>query len=182
MKELIDYNDNELIYLMKNRSEYAYSILLRKYRRFIHGRIYELHLNDHEDCYQEGLVILYNAALSFSEDYNKSFMKYFEQLLNNKLLDIKRSQERENEAMYSKRLNLDNFRAIREDNTLLKRDITISLSFLSKLTEIEKKIFDDYFLNNMPIMEISKKYNLSRKSIYYTIYRIKRKIKKYMVK
>ena len=179
--DLLDYNDNELIYLMKSGNESAYYFLIKKYKRFIHGRIYELHLHDHEDCFQEGIVCLYTACMSFDDSFNKSFMKYFEQILNNRLLDLKRSQERESEVMYSSRLNLDNFRAIKEESILLKRDFFVPKSFLMKLTKREKSVFEDYFLNNVAIEDIAKKNNTNKKSIYYTIYRIKGKIKKYMV-
>lgn len=178
----IDFNDNEIIYLIKSGNEDMFSILIKKYRRFIHGRIYEMNLNEHDDCFQEGLLVLYNAVMTFDDRFNKSFMKYFEKLLNHRLLDIKRMQERENEMMYSSYLELDNFRAVREDQVLLKRNITIDSSFLVKLTDSERIIFEDYFLNNIPIDEIEKKHNINKKIIYYTIYRIKRKIKKYMVK
>ena len=179
--EYSEYNDNELVYLMKNGNEKAYCILLKKYKRFIHGRIYEMHLHDHEDCFQEGIVCLYNATLSFDDSFNKSFMKYFEQILNNRLLDIKRSQERESEVIYSSRLNLDNFREVKEESLLLKRNFIVPKSFYTKLTKKERTVFDDYFLNNIPIDDIAKKNNTNKKSIYYTIYRIRGKIKKYMV-
>ena len=182
MGDFNKYNDNELIYLIKSGSENAYIFLIDKYNYFIHRKILEMHLKDHEDCFQEAILVLYNAAKSFNDNYNKSFMKYYEQLLNHKLLDIRKSQRKDSDLMYTSLLEFDNFHFVREDSITLKKEITIDKSFLAKLTDAERNVFNDYYINNISIEDIAKKYNIDRTIIYHTIYRIKRKIKKYMVK
>ena len=181
MKDFSAINDNELIYLIKNNNEKATLILIEKYKRFIYLKMKELYLRNKEDCYQEGLIILFNSVRTYNEKYNKSFQKYFEILLTNKFIDIKRQQERESSylvLMEEKELEFCSY-LCEDDNNL---NFHIDNRFLSKLTFLEKTIFYDYFLQNMTIDEISEKQNMEKKNIYYTIYRIREKIKKYMVK
>ena len=101
MDEYSKYNDNELIYLIRSGNEKAYAFLIKKYEKYIYRRISEMHLIEKEDVFQECILVLYIAARGFSDNYNKSFMKYFEQLLNHKLLDIKKSQRKLDDVMYS---------------------------------------------------------------------------------
>ena len=181
MKGLNDINDNELIYLIKNNNERASLILIEKYRKFIYQKMKELYLRNKEDCFQEGLIILFNCVRTYNEKYNKTFQKYFELLLTNKFIDIKRQQERESSylvLMEEKELEFCSY-LCEDDNNL---DFNVDNRFLSKLTFLEKTIFYDYFLQNMTIDEIKEKQNMEKKNIYYTIYRIREKIKKYMVK
>ena len=181
MKGFSNINDNELIYLIKNNNEKASLILIEKYKRFIYQKMNDLYLRNKDDCFQEGLIVLYNAVRTYDEKYNKTFQKYFELLLTNRFIDIKRQQECESNylvLMEEKELDFCSY-LCEEDNNL---ELNIDNRFLSKLTFLEKTIFYDYFLQNMKIDEISKKQNMEKKNIYYTIYRIREKIKKYVVK
>ena len=180
--DLTKYNDNELIYLIKSNNESALEALVEKYKKFIHMKIYEYNLDNHDDCFQEGIITLYNASKVFDTNYNKSFMKYFEGVLIHKLMDLKKVQDRENE-FYTYDINLDNVLLLKEDtNTFNNEVLKNSELLLSKLTCLEKIIYEDYFVNNLSIKDISIKNNMKVKNIYYTIYRIKGKIKKYMIK
>lgn len=176
------YDDNELIYLIKMNNESAWEILVEKYKKFIHMKIYEYNLDNHEDCFQEGIISLYNAARVFDNNFNKSFMKYYENILIHKLLDIKRIQERESE-FYTYDMDLDNCLLLKEDSMTFNDDLLKNSELLiSKLTSMEKIVYEDYYINNLSIKDISIKNNMKVKNIYYTIYRIKGKIKKYMIK
>jgi len=181
MKEIINFNDNELIYLIKNNNEQANNLLIKKYENYIHSRIHELGLENHEDCFQEGLIVLFNAVNNFNEDYNKSFTKYFEVLLNNKLIDLKRRQIKEsNYFVLMDVFELDYCNYLNEESSLIEYNNCDAL--IAKLSFVEKSVFYDYFLCNLSIDEIALRQKTNKKNIYYIIYRIKKKIKKYMVK
>ena len=83
-----NYNDNEVIYLIRLGNENAYNFLNKKYKKFIYSKIKQFHLHDVEDSYQEGLIALFNAVRCFNETYEKTFNKYFERVLKNRLLDV----------------------------------------------------------------------------------------------
>ena len=181
MNEIIDFNDNELIYLIRNNNEQATNLLIKKYDKYIHLKIHDMQLKNHEDCYQEGLMVLFYCAKTYNEMFNKSFMKYFETLLNNRYIDIKRAQDKEsNYLVILDEKEIDYCSILCEDEE--KLDFNINDVFLSKLTLIEKSVFYDYYLCNRTINEIANKQKVDKKNIYYVIYRIKGKIKKYMVK
>lgn len=181
MKKIIDFNDNELIYLIRNNNEQAQNLLIKKYDKFIHLKIHDMQLKNHEDCFQEGLMVLFNCAKTYNEKYNKTFMKYFETILNNRFIDIKRHQEKDNNYLVLlDEKEIDYCSVLCEDG--IKLDFNINDVFLSKLTLMERSVFYDYYLCNMSIDEIANKQKVGKKNIYYVIYRIKGKIKKYMVK
>ena len=52
----------------------------------------------------------------------------------------------------------------------------------AKLTFMEKEIYHDYFEGHLSIDAIAIKQKTDKRIIYNAIYRIKKKIKKYMVK
>ena len=183
MKSYADYNDNEIIYLVKNGNDEAYSFMVEKYSKLIYSRIKSMSLYEQEDCFQEGLITLYNAILNYNDSYNKTFNKYFEHLLHNKLIDIKRKQEFDYEIKLSEKI-INNSHTICETIDLLivdKKIIEIN-KVISKFKDVEKKVYDLYFMEHLSIEEISKELNLDKNRIYYLIFDIKRKIKKNMVK
>lgn len=180
MNKIIDFNDNELIYLIKNNNELANTLLIKKYEKYIHSKIHELHLLNHEDCFQEGLIVLFNAVKTYDEKYNKSFNKFFEHLLNNKLIDIKRIQERESNyfvIMDEYEIEYSHYICDSEPIRYFMEDTT-----WAKLTFMEKEIYHDYFEGHLSIDAIAIKQKTDKRIIYNAIYRIKKKIKKYMVK
>ena len=179
MDKYADYNDNEIIYLIRSGNEEAYIFLVEKYSRMIYSRIIQMRLSDIEDCYQEGLIALYDSITTYNIDYNKTFNKYFELVLKNRLVDIKRKRDSEYEYILDDVL-IDNIVAIKETSEYdrlvdFKKVPTI-------LNEIEKEVFKLYYVDNHTIEEVSNMINLNKSRVYSIIFEIKNKIKKYMVK
>lgn len=182
--DYINSNDNELIYLIRNGSEEALNYMIRKYQNYIISNIKRYKLKNYDDAFQEGLVALLNAINKYNESYNKTFNKYFEIILNNRLLDMSRKENRERKYYLVDTVEIDNKYLLNEET--LKLDDKISEKYKDEirnsLCKKELIIFDDYFLHNYSIDDISKAHNLDKKNIYYTIYRISKKIKKIVIK
>ena len=76
----VNYNDYELIYLIKEGSTQAreilfnkYSVLLKKiYKEGFYYKIYQMH-----DFIQEGLLILNKVIYSYSLEFSYNFYNYF---------------------------------------------------------------------------------------------------------
>lgn len=181
--EYSDYNDNEIVYLIQNGSEEAYTFLVSKYKKMIYSRIYKFKLIDIEDAYQEGLISLYNAALSFNKEINKTFNKYFEVVLSNKFLDLRRKRRLDYEYILSENI-IRNTCGLSESVDKLSRQNKIDeiISVLDVLNNREKNVFYEFYILDMEIEEISLKENIDKQYIYYLIHEIKDKIKKYMIK
>ena len=138
MDKYADYNDNEIIYLIKSGNEEAYNFLVEKYSRMIYSRIIQMRLTDAEDCYQEGLIALYDAINSYNIDFNKSFNKYFELVLKNRLIDIKRKNDSEYEYIIDDVL-VNSIIAIKETNDYDRLVDIKKVPYI--LDELEKEIF-----------------------------------------
>ena len=80
---MIEYNDNELLYLINEGSEIAQDILFNKYAGLIKKRIslFKIKTRYRDDFYQEGMMTLNHAILTYTEYYEKTFNKYFDMLL-----------------------------------------------------------------------------------------------------
>ncbi len=178
-----DYNDNEIVYLIQSGSEEAYIFLVSKYKKMIYSRIYKYKLKDIDDAYQEGIIALYNAALSFNKEINKTFNKYFEVVLTHRFFDIKRKMKLDYEYFLSENI-IKNTCCINESiETLSKKNrVDEIIGVLDVLNTREKNVFYEYYILNMQIDEIAMKENIDRQYIYYLIHEIKDKIKKYMIK
>lgn len=73
-----DLNDFELIYLIREGSERAEALLYKKYDAYIYNMIIEFHVfkRYYEDFYQEGLMAIQNAIVSYDMDSKCSFFNY----------------------------------------------------------------------------------------------------------
>ena len=99
------YNDYELIYLIHENSYEALGMMFHKYQKLIYSRIYKFKFpNDlFEDLVQECNLVLYKAINIFNDKFNKTFTKFFELLLENKLIDLYKKYYRNDFIKYEDR-------------------------------------------------------------------------------
>ena len=179
--EYSDYNDNEIIYLIKSGNEDAYHFMVKKYSRMLYSRINRFHLDDLDDAFQEGLICLYNAIMAYDETINKTFNKYFEVVLHNKLADLKKKRLVDYEYFLSEKI-IGNTCSMNESVERLHKKIKIDeiMKISNILNKREKNIFYEYYIEGMSIDDISLKEKIDKQYIYYLIHEIKDKIKKNM--
>lgn len=176
-----NYNDNEIIYLIRLGSEDAYQFLNKKYGKLIYSKIKRFGLKDIDDSFQEGLIALYNAIRSYNENYDKSFNKYFEIVLSNRYLDIKRKKETDYEIFLTEKMSNYSF-VLKESNYSYNEKFNCIVMASKSLTKKEKEIFDYLYIKDIPIIDLSVKINMPLKSLYRIIYKIKKKIKENVIK
>lgn len=160
-------NDYELIYLFQSyQDEQAFEFLMLKYKRFIWKIIHTLHLESKEvdDFYQESLLMLYKAAQTFKEQYNKSFTKYYELILRRQLYYLKKKIPK---VLLSEE---SFFQDIQAPMVIEEEDIQLS-------HPKEQKMFELYFLKRLSVKEIAISENLTPKQVYNLIYRVRKNIK-----
>ena len=84
------YNDNELLYLMREGSIEAEEIIYKKYIFLIHKRIstFKIQKRYRDDFFQEGLMCLNVAINTYCDMYKKSFNKFFDLILQRKFIAL----------------------------------------------------------------------------------------------
>ncbi|MGI6787493.1 MAG: sigma-70 family RNA polymerase sigma factor [Acholeplasmataceae bacterium] len=159
-------NDYELIYLVQNHQDgIALDFLFEKYKLLIWKYIHQYNVPyyEQEDFFQEGLLMLHKAIISFNEAKNKTFTRYFELILKRRFWAL------------LKRLPKYVIKDIPEiQGSYILRETEIVIPDLKSKLELD--IFEMYFVNNESISDISKKRGYKVKQIYNAIYRIREKI------
>ena len=108
MKNLVlTYNDNELLYLIEEKSEEALEILQEKYLILIKTKIKEMKIpyDKRSDYLEEGLITLNKAVKTFDSKKSSSFYSYFTLLLNRKFIDLLRKRTRDSKIVLVDDLN-----------------------------------------------------------------------------
>ena len=194
-----DYNDNELIYYIGEGNEDANEIMLKKYEPIIDKMAMQMSCNlencgiEYLDLKQEGIVGLYNALNSYTEQENTCFYtfaltcikrrmyslighacKMKNKVLNEGMmcrLDVfeKSIKDRHIMADYTYDPEKVVFDKIQEEKTLNK--------ILNCLSDLEKEILL-LKLNGYSYKEIAKKINKNIKNVDNTLCRIKMKVQR----
>ena len=172
---MYDLNDYELLYQIKEKDEFAYYLMTEKYSRFILSKIRKFGFsNERDEYYQEGIIVLGKAIETFRDEYNKTFTRYFEKLLINKFINLRKKKKEEYE-FYEDVYMCENYVLEEIEKSYEVKKIK------NFLDDIEKKIFVDYFVDNFSIDYISKKYEIETNKVYVKIRTIRKKIKKNML-
>lgn len=178
-KKIYFENDNELLYLIKNHDEEALEIMFKKYENLIYSKIlkYRFPLNAIEDYLQEGRMALLKAIETYQESYEKTFTRYFELVLQNRFNTL----YQENKKYYNSIVLVENdtLDINAKNNKNENKDMMIDIDNLS---DFEKTIFNLYYLNNCSIEDIAETIKMTPKQVYNSIYRVKKKIQKEIVK
>jgi len=162
------YNDNELLYLIHESEDYAIGILYKKYYNLIYKRLHRFNISKNfEDFFQEGLMALHTAINSFNPFYNKSFNKYFDLILQRRIMTI---LKKEQGYFYNVLIK-------EEINCVVNEDVKMyDLSdFIDTLSPFYKKVYRLKFVENYRPREIAELLDINVKKIYNTIYNIRRK-------
>lgn len=174
-----NYNDFEIIDLIKQGNEEALELMFGKYKYLVAKKISHFNLtDDYDDCFQEGMIVLYKSVLKFDDERKKSFTRYFETNLEHHFISTIRTRSRKAKFQHEKMHQLVDFSVeeVQSDN-YSKQDI---LSALEKLSLFEKKIFTAKFLQNKEVKTIADEQNIPVKKVYNAVDRIRQKIKMHL--
>ena len=168
---MYNYNDNELLYLIREKEDEALEIMFLKYSPLIKSRISKFRLQkDFEDFYQEGLIALNLAISRYIDLYNKTFNKYFDLILQRKFIQI---LKKETNNFYNV-VYFDEINFIHEENTNYVNERKYQLGMLS---DFEKNVFSFYSKDDLKAGEIADKLNIDVRRVYNALNRIKKKIR-----
>ncbi len=174
MKSLFLYNDYELIYYIRDGSEMALAIIIKKYDLVIYGLIQKipyLKLSGKiDDLMQEGRMVLIKCLYSFRSEYG-SFYGYFSVAMRNKLHKLLKNK------YYSSYI-------LMEDVSMLPDESNGGINgskyrFLFN-EHIEKIIYEEFFVNGFSLISIADNYNITYSEIIKVKNRMLRKLKTYL--
>ncbi len=168
---IYQYNDSELLYLMYEDCEIALGILFNKYSNLIKKRLsdFRIHAKNYDDFYQEGLMMLYKAFYTYNPYLGKSFNKYFDMILQRKIIAILRH---ERHYYYEVSLVEDACFLLKEEENQMEDKLELSLS------SEEELVFDLKYHQGKPAREIACFLNLDIKKTYNILYALKQKLRK----
>jgi RNA polymerase sporulation-specific sigma factor len=192
-------NDYELIYLVEEKDENALNILYDKYKPIVdlkakkylkYGKKIGL---EYEDLYQEGMLGLSEAIVSFDQEKNAQFKTFANLCMERQIFSLLKKASRKKHTLLNDSVSLDE-KINDDENTLLdvffekgtnpselyeykesKKELFEKI--YSILTPLEKEVFD-LKINNFDYNEISQLLNKSYKSVDSSIQRIRIKVRK----
>lgn len=191
----MEYNDFELVSLIRENNEEAREILYNKYKPIIvkksTDQIYKLGSYGMEinDLIQEGYIGLDNAINCFNEKENTSFYTFALLCIDRQIITYIKKNTNNKAMILNDAINLDDGKEyLFRDNTdiegsfINREDAKEFINLIcDSLSDIEKKVFS-LKLEGYDIGEIANLLNKDTKVIYNTLHRIKYKIKLIMNK
>ncbi|MBN2540357.1 MAG: sigma-70 family RNA polymerase sigma factor [Bacilli bacterium] len=171
-----NYNDFEIVIMIKQGSEEAFQFMVNKYRFLVAKIIKKFNLQyEFDDMFQEALMILYKSVLKYDQAYNKTFTRYFEGNLTNRYITIKKQRNRYGQFLSEKLPTLYQD-AIQESPHHYFSESEVK-DALNQLSELEKQIFQIKIIEKRTVRETADILKYPEKKIYNALDRIKKKIK-----
>jgi len=175
-----NYNDFEIINLVKEGDEEAFKFIVDKYQYLIAKKIKSFNLtSEFEDCYQEGLMILHRSVMRFDESFNKTFTRYFEANFHNFLISFKNKKMRYINFKIEKLPIMCDF-VVKESEKIYLRDDDIYQT-LTTLSSFEKLVYQAKIVEKRTVKECAVFLSCEEKRVYNALDRIRKKIKLHLM-
>lgn len=150
---------------------------------------------DYEDLIQEGRIAIYKAVLAYNTNLKIPFLHFLRMVIKRKLIDSIRKYTRQKHCNLNEAYSLNNGISESEDtsfldllpnvedpaSTVIANDEANSIiQALNKdLSNLERLVFEHYFIKGFKQREVSKHLGLHPKSLDNAIQRIRRKTELY---
>lgn len=161
IKRFDNYNDNELIYLIREGSEFALNYLFKKYDVLIYKIATKYYDNGDkfDDLLQEGRMILYSCINSYDFNRGASFYSFFSVCLKRRYMKLINDDDYYSSTVLCEDLGL------LPDSKHLDYTKLYSLSRKLKNTEFYD-MFNECIIENLPLALYAKKNNISYSICY----------------
>ena len=132
--------DEELIIKIKDGDKNALNYLMEKYKELVNMKVSKYYIvgAEKEDIFQEGMIGLYKAIKSYSEDKNTSFKSFANMCIERQLITAIKTSNRQKHMPLNSYLSLNTSAYDDEDNTELL-DVFNNNSVEDPLDTITKK-------------------------------------------
>mgnify|MGYP001004224281 CR=1 FL=1 len=170
-----DYNDFEILDLIKSGNEEAFHFMVEKYKYLIAKKISLFQLKDHfDDCFQESLLVLYRSVMKFEDRFGKTFTKYFENNLENHLISTLRKQSRQGKF-------LNEYGVFYVQESIPGADSYCGLhqtmdELVSLLSNREQRVYDLWIKQGKTVRDCAEILQMKEKQVYNAMDRIRKKL------
>ncbi|MHB8074827.1 sigma-70 family RNA polymerase sigma factor [Desulfosporosinus fructosivorans] len=150
---------------------------------------------DYDDLIQEGRIAIYKAVLSYDTNLEIPFIHFLRMVIKRKLIDIIRKHTRQKHVNLNDAYSLNNVLTDSEETSFLSllanaedpatmviandEAQTMIDSLNKNLSNLERLVFEHYFIQGFKQREVSERLGLPPKSLDNAIQRIKRKTLEY---
>jgi len=196
-------SDEELVTLVKENNKEALNFILNKYKELVYMKTsrYFLIGAEKDDIYQEGMIGLYKAILSFKEDRHNSFKTFANMCIERQLITAIKTSNRQKHMPLNSYLSL-NTSAHEEDDdseqtllevldnktaedpldTITKREYysNVENAIDKSLSDFEKQVLRK-FIKGDSYVKIAEELEAPVKSVDNAIQRIRKKALKNIV-
>ncbi len=178
------YSDKELLIMLKNGSEKAFTEIIKRYSGTvlgISGSYYADALTS-DDWFQEGMIGLLNAVKSYNEKTDTSFSTYASVCIRNRINSVWRNSNSKKNLPLNNRVELTEttlpcVNSPEEDYITNEQYLYAVSSFMKQLSPTERDVFLCY-LSGFGYNEIAEKLGINEKSVDNALCRAKIKLKK----
>lgn len=200
LKDVINYEslpDEKVVVLAQQGDKRAVDFIVDKYRSFVEIRSipYFMAGGERDDLVQEGLIGLYKAVKSYSTDKNANFKTFAEICVVRQMISAVKSSTRkknsplnhyisihapddELDTISSKLVDIKNNNP---ESMLIEREAAYGMQnkIYSVLSDFESEVLS-YYLSGISYKEIARIIGKSAKAVDNALFRIKKKIEKYI--
>lgn len=190
-------SDENVVALAQNGDKHATEHIVHKYRGFVEIRSipYFMAGGERDDLVQEGLIGLYKAIKSYSKEKNANFKTFAEICVVRQMISAVKSSTRkknsplnhyvsihipedELDTISSKLVDVKNNNP---ESMLIEREAVCGMQnkIFSVLSDFESEVLN-YYLSGISYKEIAKLLKKTEKSVDNALFRIKKKIEKYI--
>lgn len=201
-----DFNtmtDEEIVSLVRENDKEALNFLLNKYKELVYMKSSKYFIigAEKDDIFQEGMIGLYKAMLSFKEDKHNSFRTFANMCIERQLITAIKSSNRQKHIPLNSYLSLNTSPGEEEDeneknlldvlnnkmaedplDTITKKEYysTVENAIDKSLSSFEKQVLKK-FLKGDSYIKIAEELESPVKSVDNAIQRIRKKALKNMI-
>ena len=193
--------DMELIQAWNDGNEYAFNVLLERYKPMMRSvaRKYFLIGADNDDLIQEGMIGFYKSIMSFDENKNIDFLPFARMCVERQIITAVKNAGRKKHKPLNEYISTSGVSDDKSENSqsdlllgagasvqdaadpeeIMLQSEKISIVYKeieSRLSNFERKVLD-LFISGMTYQEMAASLNKPEKSVDNAIQRIKKKLK-----
>ena len=193
-----DMSDDELLEAIRKEDKEALEYLIYRYKDMVNSKVNKYFIvgAEKEDIVQEGMIGLYKAIKSYSEDKNTSFKSFANMCIERQLITAIKTSNRQKHMPLNSYLSLNSSSYENEDgeeegqlievldanpvedplDTVTKNEYykTIEKTISESLSDFEKQVLSK-FIEGQSYIQIAEELNSPVKSIDNAIQRIRKK-------
>lgn len=171
-----NYSDEDLCTLIQEGKSSALSVLLRRYSNLVFTKAKTVFCSgmDNEDIYQEGMITLINAAVTYDNGKQASFRTYAFVCISNRFRDLIRKNSL---AEFSYCVDASDTVDSPEDDIIIKDDLDRLRSILNTELSAKERSFILDHLAGLSYSEIAEKHKCNVKSVSNALCRVRKKLK-----